>query len=270
MRNDDHANIICLPGRVKTADDPLKILDAFIATPFSTAARHLRRLEQVAMIEENQSARIKIVPAVLAHSKEEFVAKISHGPLRAVAPLWQIDVLDGSMFGATSWFDVEEITLMPVMPQIELHLMINNPLPVIEAWKNSIPNLQRVIIHAEIDRPVGAILQRIRELNLEAGLAINPETPIETISGYDEKIDLLLVMGVHPGASGRSFVGQPILQKIREAKTRYPTLKIAVDGGINLDNAAQIVDAGAHQLCIASALWETNHPERVYQQFASL
>ncbi len=270
MRNDDNANVICLPGRVKTQDDPLKVLDAFVATPFSGAARHVRRLEQVAAIEERQSGQISVVPAVLVESKAEFIAKINDSELRAVAKLWQVDVLDGSMFDRTSWFDAEEIALMPLLPQIELHLMVENPLPIIETWQKSTPTLQRAIIHAEIARPIGAVLQRIREMKLEAGLAINPETSLDAIEGHASEIQVLLVMGVHPGASGRPFGGEAILAKIRQAKKRFPNLRIAVDGGITLANAPEIISAGADQLCVASALWETSERASVYQKLASL
>lgn len=211
-----------------------------------------------------------VVPAVLAKDKEEFIKKITNAELRSVAPLWQVDVLDGSMFDHTCWFDPEEIAKIPDLPEIELHLMVKNPLPIIEAWKTQVPSLKRAIIHAEIDRQVGAVIHRIHDLGLEAGLAINPETPIKLILDHVDEIQLLLVMGVHPGASGQPFVGQSILEKITEVKNRFPNLRIAVDGGINLANASEIVAAGTDQLCVTTALWETSDPISVYQKLASL
>lgn len=211
-----------------------------------------------------------VVPAILAKTQEEFFTKVNNSELRSIAPLWQIDVLDGSMFDHVSWFDAREVAKINDLPEIELHLMISNPLPIIEAWKKQVPTLKRAIIHAEIDRPVGAIVHRIHDLGLEAGLAINPETPIKLILDHLDEIQILLVMGVHPGASGRQFGGESIIQKIKEIKNRFPELKIGVDGGINLANASEIVTAGTDQLCVSSALWETPDPKNVYQKLASL
>lgn len=210
-----------------------------------------------------------IVPAVLAENKEKFLERINHPGLRSVARLWQVDVLDGSMFDRTSWHDSQELT-EENLPEIELHLMVKNPLPEIEAWKTNVPALKRAIVHAELDRPIGAVLQRIRELKIEAGLALNPETPIELLRNHANEIDFLLIMGVHPGASGREFLGEPILEKIRDIKKLYPELKVGIDGGVNLKNAADLIAAGVHEFCMASALFETANPTHVYQQILAL
>ena len=211
-----------------------------------------------------------VVPAVLAKTQEEFTTKITNTQLRSVAPLWQIDMLDGSMFDQSSWFEISKIAEINNLPELELHLMISNPLPTIEKCKRQLPTLKRAIIHSEIGQQVGHILQRISELGLEAGIAINPETPTESIISHINEIQLLLIMGVNPGASGRPFGGEIIIKKIEEIKQRFPNLKVGVDGGVNLSNASEIVAVGTNQLCVASALWETEDPQRVYLKLANL
>lgn len=205
-----------------------------------------------------------IVPAVLVHSEEEFNARVSNEALRKLAPLWQMDVLDGSKFHETSWADAEAAAKIPTLPEIELHLMIENPLPVVDAWKKSIPTVKRAIIHAELDRELFPILSSIKELGIETGIALDPETPIEDFRKIIEEADVLLIMGVHPGKSGQSFLGEMILQKIRDARERFPNKVIAVDGGVNLENARAIADAGANQLCVASTIWNETHPEDAF------
>lgn len=211
-----------------------------------------------------------IVPAVLVHSKEEFASRLAHEEIKHQAPLWQIDVLDGTKFQETSWADAKEAADFLPLPAIELHLMVENPLPVIEAWKQNIPSLKRAIIHAELDRELDPIVQRIKDMGIEVGIALDPETPIEDFRKIIEAADVLLIMGVHPGKSGQAFLGDAILEKIRDAKKRFPDHVIAVDGGITQENARAITEAGANQLCVASSIWNQNDPEAAFTALRSV
>lgn len=211
-----------------------------------------------------------IIPAVLVQSEEEFKTKISNGELKKLAPLWQVDVLDGSMYGKNSWFDAAAAAKYNLLPDIELHLMIQNPLPVVKAWHKHVPTLKRAVIHAEIDRPLGAVMDEIDKMHLQTGIALNPETPIEDFRHEIERADHLLIMGVHPGASGQAFLGETILKKIAQAKRLFPKKTVSVDGGVTKENAALIKEAGADQLCSASAIWEENHPEQAFTALSGL
>ncbi|PIX62660.1 hypothetical protein CO057_01545 [Candidatus Uhrbacteria bacterium CG_4_9_14_0_2_um_filter_41_50] len=272
MRTDDDANILCIPGRLQTEDDPLGILAAFLSTSFSNAPRHVRRLNKLEELEsaisESKRSRASIVPAVLVQSKDAFEEKVLNPQMRKVAPVYQIDVLDGSMFNSMSWADAEQISKIESLPEIELHLMIKDPLPIIEIWKRNIPTLKRVIIHAEIGQDLDLLIRRLKIFEqLEIGVAINPETSIDEIENVADKIKLLLIMGVHPGQSGQEFLGHIIIKKIKQARKKYPHLKIAVDGGVNQKNAKKIIKAGATQLCVSSALWDNPDPSQKYLDF---
>lgn len=211
-----------------------------------------------------------LVPAVLVDSEKAFAERVSNDPLKKVAPLWQVDVLDGSMYKKSSWAEAEKAAQVGNLPEIELHLMIQNPLPVVKAWHEHVPSLKRAIIHAEIDRPLGAVIDEIEKLGLNVGIALNPETPIEDFRHEIERANILLIMGVHPGASGQAFLGEPILKKIERAKKRFPKKIISVDGGVTKENAVLIKEAGADQLCSASAIWGGNHPEEAFTALSSL
>ena len=208
-----------------------------------------------------------VVPAILNKSKSAFLKKITNETLRGLAPLWQIDILDGSMFGASCWADVDEIAEMGSLPDIELHLMVQNPLPIVRAWHEKIPSLKRAIVHAEISRPIGAVINKIRKLGLETGIAVNPETELKTLQGKIPAIDLLLIMGVHPGKSGQSFLGDIVVRKVDEAKRRFPGIAIGVDGGVKTSNSEALTKAGADQLCVASGLWKSRNLETAYHAF---
>lgn len=254
MRQDDNANIICVPGRIETLDDPLAIIDNFLSTPFSGEARHLRRLSEVSKLENHTP---KVVPTILVQNLEMFKKRISDSTVRKLTSLWQIDVLDDSMFDANSWFEPNQIAKMTDLPELELHLMILNPLPIIEQTKFHLPTVKRIIIHAEIDMPLEPIIDYCKNLGIEVGIAINPETKLKAIKPFANKINSVLIMGVHPGASGQEFLGRKILRKIKKARKHYPHLLIAVDGGINQENSKSITKAGAHQLCVGSAIWDS-------------
>ncbi|MDP2631550.1 MAG: hypothetical protein Q8P30_02145 [Candidatus Uhrbacteria bacterium] len=208
----------------------------------------------------------QVVPAILVKSKVKFEDKITNQALRKLAPLWQVDVLDKTMFKSSSWANAKEVSTIGNLPSIELHLMIQNPLPTVMEWYNKVETLKRAIIHTEIERPVGSVLHRIKKLGIETGLAINPETAVSAIEPYVKNIDVLLIMGVNPGKSAQKFLGNLILSKIRESKRRFPKLKVAVDGGVSLETVADIVKAGADQLCVASTLWKAKNIETVFHR----
>lgn len=143
--------------------------------------------------------------------------------------------------------------------------MIRNPLPVIERWKTLVPQTTRAIVHAEIDRPLDELFHRIHGLDLEFGIAYCPETSVDLVESLPELPDRALIMGIEPGASGRPFLGDPILAKIRRLHTQHPSLHISVDGGVSHENARSIIDAGASSLVAASAIWSTAHPRESYE-----
>jgi len=145
----------------------------------------------------------------------------------------------------------------------ELHLMVKNPLPIIRDWAAHVPGTSRAIIHAEMERPVGAVVQKIQDKHrLEAGVAVNPETPLSEIESVFHTIDTLLVMGVDPGFSGQPFQGEPVLEEIERADKHRPELPIAVDGGVHEDVLETLIDAGATRLCSASMIFNSPNPTK--------
>lgn len=211
-----------------------------------------------------------ILPAVLAHTEAECKAHLLHRGLRTVAPVWHIDVLDGSMFGATCWADPSVIGDWENLPEIEIHIMTHNPLPVIDAWHEHVSTLRRVIFHAEVARPLGAIIERAKSMRLETGLALNPETRLERAEHHLHDLNVVQMMGVSPGASGRPFAGDSVLAKIRRSKSLFPQLTVSVDGGVSAENIQAIMEAGAERVVCSSALWSAANPEEAYGEMQSL
>lgn len=209
---------------------------------------------------------IEIVPALLVESEKEFERS-----LRLVendCRLIQVDVLDGSLFPNTSWFDAERIGALKTDVEMELHLMVENPIPIIEAWKKHVPTFKRAIVHAEMHRPTGAVTGHIKDMmGLEVGVALNPESPVKEIEEVFHQIDQLTIMSVHPGRQGQEFGDlehggglEFILQKIRAARAHRPDLVIEVDGGITPERIEPIIQAGANRLCFGSYIFKSHDP----------
>jgi ribulose-phosphate 3-epimerase len=129
-----------------------------------------------------------------------------------------------------------------------------------------VPQTIRAIIHAEMHRPFAPMLEEIRALNLETGIALCPETSPSVLDHLPQLPDRVLVMGIHPGASGQAFLGESILATIRRLRALHPNFIIAVDGGITSELAPDIISAGANSLVASSAIWNSNRPAQAYEQ----
>ena len=168
-----------------------------------------------------------------------------------------VDVMDG-MF-------VPNITIGPdvirkIRPHTKLpfdvHLMIVQPERYIDSFARS--GADFITIHVEASEKISETLAKIRSLGRKAGLSINPETPFEAILPHLKEIDLLLVMTVHPGFGGQSFI-EEVVPKITAARDYAERngleYEIEIDGGINASTGLRCVKAGASALAAGSALF---------------
>ncbi len=215
---------------------------------------------------------IQIVPAFLVESEKEFEKN-----LRAVendCSLIQVDVLDGTLFNNTSWFDPRAIGALKTNVDIEIHLMVENPLPIIEAFKQHVPTFKRAIVHAEMHRQLGSVVSHIKDiLGLEAGVAINPETPLHEIEEVLHLIDQLTIMAVHPGHQGQAFgdaehIGDSeiILQKIVAARAHRADLPLEIDGGVTRLLIGPLIRAGINRICLGSLLFGSPNPRATLKE----
>jgi len=208
----------------------------------------------------------QIIPAILAKDEIDFAQKIRK--VEGAVKWIQIDIMDETLvpFKSFANHDIVKTIINPM--EYELHLMVNDPIPTIKDW-TEVPNVKRAIIHAEIDKPVELTLKTIKLMELEVGLAINPETPLADIEQYIPKVDLLLFLGVTPGQSGQAF--QPdVIEKIKETRAKFPDLVISVDGGVSLENAKKLVEAGANYLCTASAIYKADNAREAIKELRRL
>jgi ribulose-phosphate 3-epimerase len=212
---------------------------------------------------------VELIPSLLVDSQIEFEHRLRlvEGAVTTV----HVDILDGTLFPHMSWHDPRAIGALATHVRFELHLMVSNPLPVIAEWKRFVPGTIRAFVHAEIERPLGKILQHARQAHgLEVGVALNPETPLEEIHEVFHELDALIVMGVHPGTSGQSFEGEPILEKITQAHCHRPELPIEMDGGVTEKLIPSLKAAGVFKICAASAIFSEPDPLAALRRLRSL
>ena len=168
-----------------------------------------------------------------------------------------VDVMDGHF--------VPNLTIGPVVQRsvrsrtdavFDTHLMVTNPEDLLEAWVKA--GSDYLTVHAEVCPHLHSTLNRIRDLGMRSGVAINPSTPLTSIEHVLSDMDLLLVMTVNPGFGGQSFIETqlPKLEKARRLIDDHGAdIVIEVDGGVKPNNADRIVAAGADALVAGSAIF---------------
>lgn len=206
---------------------------------------------------------MEIIPAILAKSFQDFEQKIT-SPLMGVAPWIHIDVMDGTFTQQTC---VSHPGLIPhdFKPSIELHLMVNDPLPYLEEWVSQ-PAFKRAIIH--IESPCDFTRSKFFAVahGKEIAYAISPHTPLETLLPFLPNAHHCLVMGVEPGASGQAFLGDAIMDRVHTIQKEAPHHHISVDGGVDAKVILELKKAGVQSACAASAIWKDQNPLTAYKR----
>ena len=201
---------------------------------------------------------IEIHPAILAHSENEFMAKVER--VRALGAPLHIDVMDGIFVQNTTWALPERMQELLAGIIFEAHLMVTNPESAIPSWLAA--GARRIIFHAEATTDDASLCRNDARLSV----ALNPETPISHLSNECAHV---CIMGVTPGWSGQPFQ-EIALEKIREIKKMYPAAHITVDGGARSENIRAIVDAGADVVVVGSAITDAPDPAAAYQSFKEM
>lgn len=203
-------------------------------------------------------------PSILAADFSKLGEQI-HELDEAGAQYVHIDVMDGMFVPSISFGMPLMKSIRPCTDRIfDVHLMIEEPVRYIDDFAEAGADL--ITVHAEACKHLDRTIEAIKEKGLLAGVAINPATPLSAVEWVLPKVDMVLIMTVNPGFGGQKLIPYT-LDKVRalRAMIEKADLKtdIEVDGGINLENVTEAMDAGANIIVAGSAVFRGDIPENV-------
>ena len=213
--------------------------------------------------------RVSIEPSILSADFARLGEQAKEAEDAGVEGI-QIDVMDGHFVpNLTFGPGVVKALREAVSIFLDAHLMIDNPNTFLGQFAGS--GADRIIVHAEVSKDLRSMLQSIKKLKVEAGVAINPETRVIEVENVLDEADCVQVMTVHPGFAGQRFM-EDQLNKIqhlkREIDQRHLKTSIVVDGGIDAKTAPLAVKSGANVLVAGSSVY--NQSGSVAQNVARL
>ena len=213
----------------------------------------------------------KIAPSVLSADFARLGDEVAEVE-RAGADMIHFDVMDGHFvpnlsIGIPVLESLRKVTRLP----LDAHLMIENPERYVEVFVKAGAN--SVSVHAEVCKDIPAMAKRLHDLGARASIGINPETDVQRVLPFAAQLDMILIMSIHPGFGGQEFIPEA-LEKLRavrrELDRRALKVDIEIDGGVKLDNIAEVKAAGANVFVSGSGIFGQGDYRKVVKEMRDL
>ena len=197
--------------------------------------------------------KTQILPSLLAADFGRLAEEIRRAEASGAEAL-HLDIMDAHFVPNLSFSPDVVVLAKRTAPGFyrNVHLMMSRPDRYLKTF--AVAGAQTIQIHVEADCDLHVELNRIRAMGLRNAIVLNPETPVERLEPYLDEIDEALVMTVHPGYGGQTFIAG-CLPKVTWLRARKPQLDIMVDGGVNAETAVLAAKAGANQFVAGSHLF---------------
>ena len=204
--------------------------------------------------------KIQISPSILSADFSQLgneIKRLEEGG----ADMIHVDVMDGHFVpNLTVGPPVIKALRKQCSIKFDVHLMISPVHKYIEAYADAGADI--ITIHPEATKNLEESISKIKSLNKKVGVSLNPESKLDLITNYLEKIDLVLIMSVNPGFGGQKFMPE-VLEKVKQLKEikskKNMNFDIEIDGGINFDNCRSAIEAGANILVSGTTIFKSNN-----------
>lgn len=232
----------------------------------------------------------EIIPAIVPKSFDDLRDKLD--VVADYVTLVHIDIVDGVFASGKTWplivpHDPDFVKILreeegfPFWEDLEFefHLMVANPAEEIQTWVSA--GATRIIIHFEAFKDIEKLKACAEEFEaqfggkgtaiaLELGLAVNMQTPVESVEAIAEQFDFVHFMSIDKiGGQGEHF-NDRVLEKIKILREKFPDMPISVDGGVNIENAPSLMEAGATRLVVGSAIFQSNDIDQTMRDLQDL
>ena len=191
---------------------------------------------------------------------------------KSEANWFHIDVMDGVFVPNISFgTPIMKVLKKNAKKTLDVHLMIVNPDNYLESFAELGADI--LTVHYEACTHLHRTVQRVKDLKMKAGVAINPHTPISSLKSIIKELDLVCIMSVNPGFGGQSFI-EGTYSKIEELKSLIKEQSskaiIEIDGGVNSENAKKLIDCGANALVAGSFVFKSSEPVNTIKELKTL
>jgi ribulose-phosphate 3-epimerase len=210
------------------------------------------------------SRNVKVVPAILTDDSSALEKMARQA--ETFTDFVQIDIMDGRFVSSRS-VTREQIVNLPARLKWEAHLMVTKPEEYVADFKQA--GASKIIFHHEATSSSHRVISRSRDLDIDIGLAINPETPVSAIVPHIDQVDSVLLLTVTPGFYGSKFIPE-VMGKVAELRAIQSGIEIGVDGGVKENNIREIASAGVDYICVGSAVFLQPDPAESYRHLQSL